>query len=94
MTGYKEFQAELERLHRQAETARRQEKREALEKILALIAEYDLQPHELGLSDGARRRAPAGEPKYRDPETGQTWTGRGRVPGWLHGKDRAQFEIK
>ena len=32
-------------------------------------------------------------PKYRDPATGKTWTGRGRAPTWLDGKDRAQFLI-
>lgn len=33
-------------------------------------------------------------PMYRDPETGATWTGRGRAPGWIAGaKDRARFLI-
>ena len=31
--------------------------------------------------------------KYRDPATGQTWTGRGKAPKWIDGKDRAQFAI-
>nr|WP_279636670.1 H-NS histone family protein [Paraburkholderia aromaticivorans] len=33
------------------------------------------------------------EPKYRDPSSGATWSGRGRAPGWLAGKDRTAFEI-
>ncbi|THJ46770.1 H-NS histone family protein [Burkholderia sp. LS-044] len=37
------------------------------------------------------RRRP--EPKYRDPETGATWSGRGRPPAWIDGKDRVPFEI-
>ena len=94
MTGFREFQAELERLHQQAETARRQEKRAALDKIRALITEYDLQPSDLGLDGGQRRKPSIGAPKYRDPVSGATWTGRGRSPAWLQGKDRAQFEIK
>ncbi|SDI70891.1 DNA-binding protein H-NS [Paraburkholderia steynii] len=33
-------------------------------------------------------------PKYRDPATGATWSGRGRVPAWLAGaKDRTAFLI-
>ena len=28
-------------------------------------------------------------PKYRDPATGQTWTGRGKAPKWIDGKDRS-----
>ncbi|WP_084069337.1 H-NS family nucleoid-associated regulatory protein [Paraburkholderia heleia] len=34
-------------------------------------------------------------PKYRDPETGATWSGRGRAPAWLvEAKDRAVFLIE
>ncbi len=42
-------------------------------------------------------RSPAKEkvslpPKYQDPKTGATWTGRGRAPAWL-GKNRDKFLI-
>lgn len=33
------------------------------------------------------------EPKYRDPETGKTWAGRGRLPKFLQGKDKEAFRI-
>jgi DNA-binding protein H-NS len=32
-------------------------------------------------------------PKYKDPETGATWTGRGISPKWLAGKNKADFLI-
>lgn len=37
-------------------------------------------------------------PKYRDPESGATWTGRGRTPVWLakklaEGRTREEFAI-
>ncbi|WP_415861401.1 H-NS family nucleoid-associated regulatory protein [Burkholderia ubonensis] len=32
-------------------------------------------------------------PKYRDPTTGRTWSGRGRQPAWL-GNDPAAFLIQ
>ncbi len=33
-------------------------------------------------------------PKYRDPKSGATWSGRGRAPAWLSGaKDRSKFLI-
>ena len=28
------------------------------------------------------------------PETQKTWTGRGKPPAWIAGKDRSLFEIK
>ena len=35
-----------------------------------------------------------GVPKYRDPATGSTWTGRGKPPKWIaSAKDRAAFLI-
>ena len=52
---------------------------------------------------GAKKtRADAGkkaEPKYRDPKTGETWTGRGRPAGWLQahldaGRKKEDFLIK
>ncbi len=37
--------------------------------------------------------------KYRNPETGETWSGRGRMPKWLalaegHGRSRDEFATK
>ncbi|NCY12586.1 MAG: H-NS histone family protein, partial [Burkholderiaceae bacterium] len=33
-------------------------------------------------------------PKYKNPATGETWTGRGKAPKWIAGKDRSKFAIK
>jgi DNA-binding protein H-NS len=33
------------------------------------------------------------EPKYRDPKTGSTWSGRGKAPHWL-GDNRDEYLIK
>ncbi|WP_423779815.1 H-NS family nucleoid-associated regulatory protein [Delftia acidovorans] len=30
---------------------------------------------------------------YRNPQTGETWSGRGRAPRWIAGRDRTPFEI-
>jgi DNA-binding protein H-NS len=50
----------------------------------------------------AEKKAKAGNyvrgpqaPKYRDPMSGETWSGRGRAPAWLAtAKDRTQFLIE
>lgn len=44
-----------------------------------------------------KRRSAAGRPrvaKYRDPQSGTTWSGRGREPRWLKGKDRRAFAVR
>jgi DNA-binding protein H-NS len=51
---------------------------------------------------GAEKKPKAGNyvrgpqaPKYRDPMSGETWSGRGRAPAWLAtAKDRTQFLIE
>jgi len=32
--------------------------------------------------------------KYRDPVTGTTWSGRGKSPRWIQGKNRDDFLIR
>ncbi|KUY59002.1 MULTISPECIES: H-NS family nucleoid-associated regulatory protein [unclassified Burkholderia] len=32
-------------------------------------------------------------PKYWNPATGQTWSGRGRPPVWMIGEDRERYRI-
>jgi DNA-binding protein H-NS len=97
MTTYREFQEELQRLHLKSESARRIEKAEALARIRALIVEYQLLPSDLGFGRAPTAKADAAAStaaaKYRDPTTGATWSGRGRPPRWLDGKDRTTFEI-
>ncbi|MFP3741092.1 H-NS family nucleoid-associated regulatory protein, partial [Burkholderia sp. SIMBA_019] len=31
--------------------------------------------------------------KYQDPKTGNTWSGRGKPPKWIVGKNRERFLI-
>jgi len=48
------------------------------------------------ISEARRRSASAGTkvaPKYRNPATGETWTGRGKAPKWIQNQDREQFAI-
>jgi DNA-binding protein H-NS len=95
VTTCREFQDELERLHQQAEMARRKEKGEALARIRELIIEYQLLPSDLGLGPVSKApRSTTTTVKYRDPATGATWSGRGRAPGWLQGEDRSKFAVE
>lgn len=83
--------AELERLI--AEQARA-EREQAIAQVRQLMAEHGLtladiggsaRPQALRGQRGTAEPAPAAKvaPKYRHPETGQTWSGRGLQPTWL-----------
>lgn len=100
MSRYKELQEQIAALQKQAEEARQQEIAAIIAEIKAKMAEYGITLQDLGA--GGRRRgrakASAGQPKYRNPATGETWTGKGRKPGWLvqalaQGKSLADFAI-
>ena len=122
MKAYKQIRADIARLEREAEAARKAESAGVVTKIRKLAAEYGLTAADIGLdgdrqqensSDFGRRsaktapkkaarkaaakkasRSGAGVAKYRDPKSGQTWTGFGRAPQWLaSAKERDAFLI-
>lgn len=97
MSTYKEIQAQIEELKRQADFARANEIAGVKEQIVELMRSYDLSIADIQAAMGkarAKKSRAAVAAKYWDPETGQTWTGRGRAPLWLSGKDKEQFLIK
>jgi DNA-binding protein H-NS len=96
MASYKQLTAQLEKLHKEVAAAREKEVAEAIAEIRQKIDEYDLTAEELGLTSSLpkpRRKASASVAKYRNPKTGETWSGRGRSPAWLAGKNRERFLI-
>jgi DNA-binding protein H-NS len=92
---YDELKAQIERLTQEAEVVRQREMAEALSQIRAIVTKYDIEPEQIcqnwtiDLGDDLRPRAPL----YRDPQTGQTWSGRGRAPKWMANKPREVFRI-
>ncbi|MBU0828718.1 MAG: H-NS histone family protein [Gammaproteobacteria bacterium] len=100
MTSYKDLLKQREALEQQINEARRRELSDAVAQVRALVAEHGLTAQDVfpsGKAAGkATRSSTAGTkvaPKYRDPATGQTWTGRGKAPKWIQNQDRAKFAI-
>ncbi|MGW8394490.1 H-NS histone family protein [Pseudoduganella sp. HUAS MS19] len=96
MNTYAEIKAQIAELEAKAKEARAVELAGAKAKIAEIMATYgltleDLRGAKQAKSSNVRQRVPA---KYRDAATGATWTGRGRVPLWLVGKNREDFLIK
>lgn len=95
MSSYREIQAQIAELHKKAEAARSHELADAKVRIASIMKEYGLTVADLALPGKAtvqklRQPVPA---KYRNSETGETWTGRGRAPLWLSGKNKADYLI-
>jgi DNA-binding protein H-NS len=95
MPSLKELLARHEALQEELEQARQQEADRALREIVAKMKEYKITLQELvGTKTHARMVPPAANAKYRDPVTGATWSGRGRVPQWIGDKNRDDFLIQ
>lgn len=99
MATYQELKAQAEALLKQAEVARRAE-------IASVVADIQSRMKEFGITlddlrGGAKKtkvRA-AVAAKYRNPATGESWSGRGRSPKWLveelaKGRSKEAFLIK
>jgi DNA-binding protein H-NS len=97
MTTVQELIAQKEALEKAIAQARKDEYANALKEIKALMDKYGLTVSDLGgkagkIAKAKSARAPVA-PKYRDPVSGATWTGRGRPPKWTAGKDMSKYTI-
>lgn len=99
MATYQELKAQAEALLQQAAAARRAEIASVVADIQARMKEYGISIDDL--KGGAKKGKPRGAvaAKYKNPATGETWSGRGRAPKWLagemaKGKSKDAFLVK
>jgi DNA-binding protein H-NS len=96
-TSYKELLAQRESLEQAIAQARQNEISAAVAKVRELVSEFGLTAQDVFPGRSAKSASTKAvskvAAKYRDPATGQTWTGRGKAPKWIDGKDRAPFVI-
>jgi DNA-binding protein H-NS len=95
---YEELQAKIADLQAQAEQVRREERQQAIDMAKTMISTYDITAKDLGLDKMVKTKTgpkPGNKvsPKYRDPQSGATWSGRGKTPRWINGADRSQYAI-
>jgi DNA-binding protein H-NS len=96
MSTYAEIRAQIAELENKAEEVRSSELATAKTQIAEIMKTYGLTLNDLGSGakpKAAKVRQPV-PPKYRNAGTGETWTGRGRAPLWLAGKNKDDFLIK
>lgn len=95
MATYIELQNQIAELQRAAEEARANESQGAIEQIRKLMQDFSLSIDDIvgkGKKRGGKAKA-EGAVQFRDDE-GNTWSGRGRMPGWLQGKDKEQYRVQ
>ena len=97
MSTYKELLEKKAALDAEIEAARKEEIGAAVSMVRELIAEFDLTERDIfGGSRSSASSLKVKKPvaaKYRNPATGETWTGRGKAPKWIDGQERSQYLI-
>lgn len=94
--GYRELLAQREALERQIAEVGALEREGVINELVEKMALFGITPAaDLAKRDGRKQRKQTGPvaAKYRDPESGVTWSGRGRAPRWLADQDREKFVI-
>lgn len=109
------IEKEIQKLQKQAEALQKKRRGPVIASIIKSMREYEISPEEIvaayNRKSGGRAPTPraatnktAGKrppvpPKYKHPESGATWTGRGKPPRWVtdaeaQGTSRETFLIK
>jgi len=97
------IEREIARLRKRADALQQKKRLPAISQIVRTMKEFGITPDDVAAAFGKKTRTraavgktarttsvkKAGTPKYRDPATGNTWTGRGKPPRWISAADQA-----
>jgi DNA-binding protein H-NS len=89
---YAELIAKREEINKEIEKIKSVEKRKIIQSIKGMMDEYDISLSDLRVQRPVATRKPVAI-KFADAATGDTWTGRGKTPKWLQGKDKTLFQV-
>ena len=105
------LQKQIEKLQKQKAALEAKNRKPVIATIIKSMREYEISPEEIATAYGSGKKPRAAKktktagapkkavvPKYRNVETGDTWSGRGKPPRWLSeaeaaGKTRESFLI-
>lgn len=88
MANIQDLLKQREELERQIKQLQDNSRSEAINTIKELMAQNNLTVEDLTSARGGKKSETGGKtgtvaPKYRDPASGKTWTGRGLKPKWV-----------
>jgi len=95
MSSYKQLLAKREELEAEIELAKQAEASVALEQIREQVQLFGFTPDDVFGKPGkkAKRVLAPSTNLFRNPDTDETWNGRGRMPAWLKDRDIEQFRV-
>jgi DNA-binding protein H-NS len=85
VASLQELLAQKAAIEKQIIETQRNERAEAIARVRALMAEHGLTAADIAAKATGTAKPPTRKvaPKFRNPQTGETWTGRGLQPKWL-----------
>lgn len=98
-------EADLIELRKQLNAQYLEERADAIASVKLIIKTHGLTASDLGLSGKASSKGTSSDkrisvaPKYKDPDSEKTWTGRGKAPAWMQtqlttGRSKQDFLIQ
>ena len=94
MATYKELLARKQELDAEIAAARQAEADAAMVSLTVASAAFGFSVDDVFGTRRKARSVSSGAPRFRHPDTGETWGGRGPRPRWLKGKDPEQFRVR
>lgn len=92
--SYADLKIQIAALEKKAAQVRETEISAAKIQVREIMQTYGLTIADLGGATKAPKVRKTVAAKYRDASTGAEWTGRGRAPKWLDGKNKEDYLIK
>jgi DNA-binding protein H-NS len=86
MSTLQDLLAKKAALEQEIEATQKRERQEAIAKVRSLMTEYGLTAADLASKPAGKPSAAKGgkvAAKFRNADTGETWSGRGLQPKWL-----------
>lgn len=90
------LEAQRDALDAQIKAQRDTEKNEVLTQIKTVMQSFGVTTEDVVVFMGdykPKRTIAKAVPKYKDPLSGVTWSGRGKAPAWIKGQDYTKFLI-
>ena len=87
--------AERDALNAKIEEGQKAQRVDVITQIKNVVNTYKIPLNELAEALGIKgtRKGSKAKPKYKDPASDKTWSGRGKEPLWIKGQDRSRFLI-
>ena len=82
-----QLEKQIQKLQRKMRTLHTRQRRPVINSIIKSMQEYGITPEEITQAFERRQKRGATTSstpaRFQNPETGETWTGRGKQPRWL-----------